>query len=194
MSTPAIANLRHRQIELSRQVILDAGIELLEQGRVEDLTIRAAARLARVAERTVYRHFSNRDALLDALAEAASERIAAPPPPTTLDDLLSAPRSLYQAFERSQGLVAACTHPELARRIREAVARTRWAAVRRLVELHAPAAPPRARKVAISNICYSLTASSWNYYRFHLGLSLADAIACGEAAVRGAFEQVAKTQ
>jgi AcrR family transcriptional regulator len=190
MSTVTSTSSSTRHTELSRRVILDAALELLETVGFSRLTMRAVSRHAGVAERTVFRYFATRDEFLDAIADAASLRLSTPPPPRTIDELRVAPHELYRAFETRQGLVSACTHPELADRIRASVARTRWSAVRKLVDEHAPHAPVALRKVVATNICYYLIATTWNYYRFHFKLSLADTIACAESAIAASLDQL----
>jgi hypothetical protein len=80
-------------------------------------------------------------------------------------------------------LTKASLHSELFHRIRNRVAQTRWVAVRKLVDEFASRASERQRRIAAANIRYYLTATSWHYYRFYMGLGLEDTIACAEAAI-----------
>jgi AcrR family transcriptional regulator len=183
MSSAQNASLADRRNDLTRRLILDAAVDLLEHGGVAELTMRAVAARANISERTVFRYFATRDAFLDAVAEQAHARMALPPPPRTLDDLLAAPRRLYEALERQERLVIAGRHPDLVDRIREETARTRWRAVRKLIDELAPRRDPEERKIAATNICYLLGATSWHFYRFYFRLGLDEAIACAETAI-----------
>lgn len=66
-SKPYTTTLRDRQVAHTRELILDAVTELLSDRRPDEVTTRDIAMLAGVSERTVYRHFPDRDALLEGL-------------------------------------------------------------------------------------------------------------------------------
>ena len=137
-----------------------------------------------MSERTVFRYFSSRDELLDALALEVSATLELPPLPASLQDMVEAPRRLYRAFESHLNLTRAALHSELSDRIRESVAKTRWKAVKVLIDQLAPHRSDKERMYAAANIRYFLSASSWQYYRFYFGFSLKDSIASAEQAVR----------
>ena len=59
--------LRERHAQQTRDLILDAVTDLLESRRIDEITTREIAQSAGVSERTVYRHFADRDALLAGL-------------------------------------------------------------------------------------------------------------------------------
>jgi glycosyltransferase involved in cell wall biosynthesis len=76
---PTSTNLRERQREETREQILRAVGQQLESRSLEDLSFAEIARDAGVGERTVYRHFPTKEALLGAFwawmqARALSER------------------------------------------------------------------------------------------------------------------------
>ncbi len=173
-----------RRSEFTRQAILDAALQLLEQHSVAQLTVRAIAQVAAMSERTVFRHFETRDALLDAVAAETRRRLALPEPPSTLAELVAAPRALYRAFEARSRLTRAALHSEIFDRMRLSQAHERWNAVRRIVDAHAPRRSARERCIAAANIRYYLSASCWNYYRAYFGFTLEDTIACAETAIR----------
>ena len=64
---PYASPLREEQLAETRRRILDAGIQVLAKGGPEELTIPRVAQRARVAVRTVYRHFPNKDDLVAAV-------------------------------------------------------------------------------------------------------------------------------
>ncbi|WP_135452757.1 TetR/AcrR family transcriptional regulator [Mycobacterium sp. DL99] len=72
--------------------LVQAALELLEEGGATELSLRAAARRAGVSTAAPYRHFADRDALLSAVAavgyrDLATQLAAASPSPNTPDDL-----------------------------------------------------------------------------------------------------------
>src|SRR5580698_2542291 len=87
MKTPAPApnlrespNLRDRQREETREHILRAVGHQLEQGPLEDLSFAEIAKDAHVGERTVYRYFPTKEALLGAFWAWMQSQAVTPPP------------------------------------------------------------------------------------------------------------------
>ena len=68
-SRPYRSPLRERQASATRGLILDALVVLLEEQRADEITNRELADASGVSERTVYRHFPDRDALLAGLVD-----------------------------------------------------------------------------------------------------------------------------
>jgi AcrR family transcriptional regulator len=190
MSTTKIVSLSSRRNDLSKRVILDAAVELLETSGVADLTARAIAKHANIAERTMFRYFATRDELLDAIADEVRSRLPLPPPPRTADELRAMPRRLYEGLEANQRLVLAGMHSAIVERMRDSAARTRWPAVAKLVDELAPRRRAQDRKIAAMNIAYYLNATSWRYHRFYFHLSLEDSIACAERAIELALADI----
>ena len=186
----SIATLAQRQTDFTRQAILDAALATLERGSLADLTARAVAKRANIAERTVFRYFPSREAFLDAVAAAMSQALQLPPAPRTREELLAAARGLYERFDARASLTRAALHTDLFHRMRESQARVRWTAVRKLIDELAARRPERDRRLAAANIRYHLAASTWHYYRFYFGFSLEDSIAAAEAAVRSMLDAI----
>src|SRR3990167_4865332 len=84
MKTP-LPNLRDRQREETREQILRAVGRQLETRSLEDLSFAEIARDAEVGERTVYRHFPTKEALLGAFwAFLQNEALRQPEKPKPL--------------------------------------------------------------------------------------------------------------
>ena len=186
------ATLADRRNDLSRQLMLDAAVAVLESGSFSDLTARSIARQANVSERTVFRYFPSREALVDAVADEVRRRMDVPPPPRTLEELQEAPGLLYRRFEAVRSLVEAALHTELFPRMRDTQARERWVAVRAIVDALAPRRSERERKIAAANIRYFLAATTWHYYRFSFGFTLDETIASAETAIRQTIDALKK--
>jgi AcrR family transcriptional regulator len=60
-----------------RRVLIDAALQLVEEGGPETLSVREAARRAGVSPGAPFRHFPSRDALMTAVAEEAQRRFQA---------------------------------------------------------------------------------------------------------------------
>jgi len=60
-----------------KRVLVDAALRLAEEGGVDEVSVREAARRAGVSPGAPFRHFASRDALLTAVAEEAQRRFRA---------------------------------------------------------------------------------------------------------------------
>jgi AcrR family transcriptional regulator len=192
MSSKISATLADRRNDLTRQLILDAALGMIERASVGELTVRAVAGHANISERTIFRYFPSREAFLDAIADEVRKKLELPPPPRSIEEIATAPRALYRAFEANLNLVKATLHSELFSRMRESQARTRWQAVGRLIDELAPKRSARDRKIAAANIRYYLSATTWHYYRFYFGFDLEDSIACAEMAICQTIEAIGR--
>lgn len=92
--------LRERQAQQTRDGIIDALTALLADRAPDEVTTKELARAAGVAESTVYRHFPDRSALVEALA-ARLAALTGPEPelPQRLDDLKPIAVSLMAGLE-----------------------------------------------------------------------------------------------
>ena len=175
-----IPTLAERRTEFTRKLILDSAIDLLESG---DVTMRAVAKKAGMAERSLFRYFATRDELLDAVAAEAGRRLPTPPPPKTIGELRRYPSALYAVFEANERIVRAGLRSVIFERMRDNAARTRWSAVRRLVDEHAVRATAEERKLHAANICHWLGASMWHLYRTTMRLTAEETVKCAELGV-----------
>lgn len=123
-STPARAKkrsykgeLRQKQAETTRTVILDAVERLVGDPETGAFTINDVASEAGVGAATVFRHFEGREALFDAFHERAAERFKLAPI-SSLDSLAEIPElvgPLFEFYEQNAGLVrAGMENPALA--------------------------------------------------------------------------------
>lgn len=111
--------LREEQALQTRNRILDAFAEHVAAEGWEDFSIARVADAARVSEPTVYRHFPNRDALLQGLAARVDEKLASPDLPSAVSELPATARLLFERFQANAALVRAATRVGVARHIRE---------------------------------------------------------------------------
>lgn len=192
MSTAKTLSLADRQTDLTRRLILDTASTLLERTSLGGLTVRAVAKQANISERTVFRYFATREEFLDGLAAAVREKMALPPAPSTVEELLAAPRALFTRFEAVRELTRAALHTDLFHRMRETQAKVRWTAVQAIVGGLAPRRSERERRLASANIRFYLAASTWHYFRFYFRFNLEDSIACAELAIRQSLDGLTK--
>jgi AcrR family transcriptional regulator len=93
--------LRDRQTAQTRELILDAVTSLLDDRRADEVTTRDIAVTAGVSERTVYRHFPDRDSLLAGLSQRMSELDGDRPSfeALRLEDLVPMSRRLMEVLD-----------------------------------------------------------------------------------------------
>lgn len=101
-------------LPVTRETLLDATAALLAEGGLSEATTQKVARRAGVAEGTIYRHFLNKEALVDAVFERAWVRLdqairqALPPietPGARLRAFLGATLEAIQAHPEEAGLL-----------------------------------------------------------------------------------------
>jgi len=138
MTEPATAPARKpaRRAERSRQAILDATLQLLDEGEVGALTVEAVAARSGVAKTTIYRHWRDKwELALDAVMIDALPRFDEPADAgDTRKELLTFVNAVVQMLAATpygpamRGLVSQiATDPELARVYRDQVVQPRLA-------------------------------------------------------------------
>jgi len=171
--------LRDEYAALTRQRIVVAFVESLADGAGDDVSMADVAKRAKVAERTIYRHFKTRAELLAAAGEWIEDNVFGYVPFTSPDELPGIFRKLCRSFDR---------HPHLAR----AIALTRAGRTmradfrRRLIEHHRKAMAPLTRHLKPKEVrqaealaTYLNNVLAWSALREDFGMSsaeIADAI------------------
>jgi AcrR family transcriptional regulator len=95
-SRPYSSRLRERQAQQTRELVLDTLTDLLATRRADEVTTRDLARAAGVSERTVYRHFPDRQALLGGLSERLFRLTGDGPPGGPIESVDDLPRTAVQ--------------------------------------------------------------------------------------------------
>lgn len=90
--------LREELAEQTRERVLDAVARLLWEGKLEDFSIARVSERSGVSAATVYRHFPNRTALLDAVDEWLGRKVARPPTPRSLEELADGAPELFRYY------------------------------------------------------------------------------------------------
>jgi AcrR family transcriptional regulator len=131
-------SLRDEYAELTRQRIVAAFVETLEDDAADEVSMAAVAKRAKVAERTIYRHFKTRAELFAAAGEWIEDNVFGYVPFSSPDELPDIFRKLCKSFDR---------HPHLARAIAMTrVGRTVRAGFREhLIDQHRRAMAPLVR-------------------------------------------------
>ncbi|WP_246215800.1 TetR/AcrR family transcriptional regulator [Microvirga makkahensis] len=170
--------LRQAQAEETRQRILAAVARLFETAPEEALSFDAIAEEAGVQRRTVFRHFTNKDTLLEAFWAWTNQQVALRTWPETEADLVAMPPETFAGFDRHEGLIRAALTSRSGREMRLRANPERQAAFRRsLADVTQGLDPLRAKQaVAVIQLLYS--APAWHTLKDYWNL---DGQEAGEA-------------
>lgn len=170
--------LRDEQAQATRDRILDAVRTLFEADPDSALGFDEIAATAGVARRTVFRHFADKEALLDAFWARTNQSMGVRFWPENERDLVTMPPDLFEALEGIAGIVRASHASAAGRAMRMRANPERQAAFRAsLAQVTATLDPVRARQLeALVQLLFSATA--WQSMKDYWGL---DGRAAGEA-------------
>lgn len=171
--------LREARARETRERILASVAAWLQRDTPTPFTLGAIAEEAGVQRRTVFRHFATKEALLEAFWGWINDRITPHVLPTSLDQLVDAPREAFARFDDEEGVIRASLHTPAGRAMRRSALPVRRAAFRAALDAAELDASPEARRrlEALVHLLYS--AAAWETMRDYAGLTGAQA---GDAA------------
>jgi AcrR family transcriptional regulator len=171
--------LRDEYAEMTRQRIVSAFVETLEDDEADEVSMAEVAKRAKVAERTIYRHFKTRAELFAAAGEWVEDNVFGYVPFTSPDELPGIFRRLCRSFDRHPQLAQAIAMTRVGRRVRADFRR-------HLIEQHHKAMAPLVRHLTPKEVrqaealaSYLNNVLAWSALREDFGMSsaeIADAI------------------
>lgn len=185
--------LREEQAQATRRRIVDALIAQIGEPGRSDFSIAEVAGRAGVAERTVYRYFPTREALVDAI-NSEIDRGALEIKERDTDSMVEQVRALYAWFEANPQLVEASHVTSVGREVRAHGRRQRGERTRRILDsmLADVDASTRLRAFAVFRTMFG--SATWRTMRHELGLSAEDTIASVEWVLRLVLDDLARAQ
>jgi len=173
------SSLRDEYAEMTRQRIVAAFVETLEDETADDVSMASVAKRAKVAERTIYRHFKTRAELFEAAGEWIEDNVFGYVPFSSPDELPGIFRKLCKSFDQHPHLARAIATTRVGRRVRAGFRR-------HLIDQHHKAmAPlvqhlgPKEARQAEALAAYLNNVLAWSALREDFGMSsteIADAI------------------
>jgi AcrR family transcriptional regulator len=163
--------LRTEQKEATRQRILDAAGRLLEDRGLEEFSFAGIAKQARVQERTVYRHFPTKNALIESLCDWFQKRVHYEAFARTEADLLAKPQQIFPGFEENERLARALWSSPQGRAFRMSNVEERKAGIRAAIAGAVQGLPPRQAKWIAAAIHALLSSATWQSMKDYWGLS-----------------------
>jgi AcrR family transcriptional regulator len=162
-------SLTAARAELVRARVLDGVALVLDAG--DELTFARVARAAGVPERTVYRHFPNRDALMAALFHWTNERVGfAGDAPTTGAAMTTMVQRVFPGFDSVRPVIEELLRTPEGRRARLAALAERRAAAEAVVADRAPHIDLERRHQLAAVIQILGTATTWQALHDFWGL------------------------
>jgi AcrR family transcriptional regulator len=153
--------------ERTRSALLAAAEAVLLQGG--DLTMRAVAAEAGVGERTIYRYFESREALLEGTAAHISPRVGVPLCETA-DGLERYAADLFARFDENRQLTVATVTSSWCQSFLGPSRATNLRALTALLRDAHPAAPAPEVEAAAASLRTVLSGAGWVYQRVSCGL------------------------
>lgn len=171
--------LRDRQKETTRNLIMEAVVSLVAEGRIHSFSVQDVADRAGISYASVYRHFSSREAMLEGLYEWASELAHSrmPPAPRTIDEIPTWIENSIPLFEQYADINQAIVTALAALNINPESRRRRDNIFDKLVTECNPHLPPEVVRRSAAVIRYLAGLQGWATLRQRFGLDAADTAA-----------------
>jgi AcrR family transcriptional regulator len=167
----ATQTLREQHAEATRTRILAAVADLIERGKVEDLTVPDVAKASGISLRTIYRYYPTREELLEAAGRWIGGELMRHPYPKTLDEVAENYRVGVREFAEHPGLVRALAFSQLGRTVRGYRRRERLAAIRKALRAEIPELTDAELRRAEAMLAYLHNMLAFTTMREEYGLS-----------------------
>ena len=157
--------LRVSQVNTTRERITDAVFAVFQKhGGQEDITFKEVAKAAGVTEMTVYRHFANRDELLQALWQRINAQIGIDIP-DSIAALTARNQDLHVAYESLAPLMLANIMSKQGREIRLSRKSQRQKAFLKIANEVNPDLPPKQKKRVAAVLQLLHSSYAWDSLR-----------------------------
>jgi AcrR family transcriptional regulator len=185
-------SLRDQHAAATRERILGAVADLLEQGGAEDLTVPAVAEASGVSLRTIYRYYATRDELLEAAGRWIGDELMKHPYPRGLDEVAELYEAGVRDFDERPGLVRALAFSRLGREVRGYRRRERLEAIRRALRAELTGLDEAELRRAEAVLAYLHNMLAYTTLREESGLSGAEVGDAVGWAIRTLIEDLRK--
>jgi AcrR family transcriptional regulator len=172
VTTEPTTTLREQQTHLTRELILGALVNRLEDEDPGDITVPEVAQAAGVSLRTVYRHFPTREELFAGAADWINDRLLGGIPfEETEEELGEVFRRACERFDEQPKLVRAMVLSQAGRSVRSHRRARRLEAIRRALSGVTDRLPEREARQAEGVFFYLENMLAWVTMRDEAGLS-----------------------
>lgn len=163
--------LREQQAEQTRERILEAMAEVLEDENLDEVTFAAVAKQAQVSERTVYRHFPTKEDLSQAFWWWVNKQIGMSRYPENPDELLAMPPVVFDGFDRYEQMVRAHMRSHAGEELREKQVQGRQQAYRKMLAPALEGLPTRYQQYGLAVLQLLFSPRAWESMKENWGLT-----------------------
>jgi AcrR family transcriptional regulator len=166
--------LREQHALATRERILGAVADLLEQGDLDELTVPAVSDASGVSLRTIYRYYPTREELLEAAGRWIGDELLKHPYPRHVDEIADLYQEGTEDFDERPGLVRALAFSQLGQRVRGYRRRERLEAIGRALRAELTALSEPELRQAEAILAYLHNMLAYTTLREENGLSGAE--------------------
>jgi hypothetical protein len=173
-SAPAGGALRDAHKDLTRERILDAAIDCLNDEELDQLTMEGVAARAGVTKRTIYRHFATREDMLKASWPVMQKMVGLAGTGNFVDSpdaVVAMPPSLFPAFDKVAGAIRASTFSRAGRELRMSVNERRKASFLKIAKEARPDLDAAAQLRLAATVQLLCSAFAWAVMKDFWGMS-----------------------
>jgi AcrR family transcriptional regulator len=174
----ASLSLREKQLDLTREAILEAFAAEVVEGGLDEVSFRSVAERAGVSLRTVFRHFPTREELIDGFNLYVHQRMGVSPHNTqgmALGDIM---RLFFSRFDEHEQLMRALNSTLVGRDLARKGRADRVKMLERMIRPNTSHLPARDRQNALAICAHLFTRAAWMRFKDDFGL---DGTQAGEA-------------
>jgi AcrR family transcriptional regulator len=175
---PYTSPLREEQASRTRERILEAFVEQVTDSDVQDFSIAHVAKRAGVSVRTVYHHFPNREAILEALSAWYETHVHLAPVPETTDGIREFVEVSIKAIDSAGSFVRAMqAHSSgLVGEVRQWGRASRRSALEQLVRSTCRNLTDEQMKRGMALLNLIMSSNTWRYLKDEAGMDVAEII------------------
>lgn len=174
-SRPYESPLRRAQAEATRDRILQALADVLDETGGDEVMFDEIAKAAGVERRTVFRHFANKTELLRAFWDWIGARIGPQILPDSLPELLEMPPKIFAGFDANENVIRASLHSPSGRAMRRETVPQRRDRFAGIVDTALQDLPAKDRQEFEALAHLLVSAAAWETLKDYANLSGADA-------------------
>ena len=186
--------LNQKKVTFTKNLLLDAACTLTQTLDISELSFKRVSQQADISERTMFRHFSNREAFLDELTARLYAELELPDVPHSLDELAGYITLLYQKMDAQPRKVEVLLSADLLPRVLNTAARARFESLKQLLSENYPDCSSSDIAKTAANLRYVMSASSWRYYRMNFDFDLETSTDCARMLVTQALRYLQENQ
>lgn len=162
-------------MDRTREKLIEAAVDIVVEESGEELTVRSVAARAGVSVPTAYRHFPDREVLVQQMGEWINGKIAGFNVPTKIDEAAEWMRSIYLAFESNDKFMRAQLNTPSGRAVRASMRKVRNQVLADMVKASFPAATPTVQRRFAAIIQTLVNVPAWVSLHDYWGMSGAEA-------------------